>query len=131
MSLYHAVVLIDHKSAEIIEFGADQVVKRKVRTHLHETRQHGSAVRSEHEFFGEVCDELDGITEVLLAGGHTALADFRHFVEKHRPQVAARIAGHEIVDHPSENELVALARKYFVKHDKMVGEPTSHPIARA
>ena len=124
MSLYHAVVLIDHKSAEVIEFGAEQVVKRKVRTHLHETRQHASAVRSEHEFFGEVCDELGGITEVLVTGGHTALADFRHFVEKHRPLVAAQIVGHEVVDHPSEKELLAMARKFFDKHDRMVGRPT-------
>jgi hypothetical protein len=28
------------------------------------------------------------------------------------------------VDHPSENQLVALARQYFLKYDRMSGVPT-------
>jgi hypothetical protein len=97
------------------------VVEQKLHQHLKFTRQHHSSVRTEHEFFGQVCDALDGIAEVLIAGGHTGLADFRHYVDKHRPETAARIVGYEVVDHPTENQLVAQARKQFVKHDQMVG----------
>lgn len=121
MSLYHAVALVDHQSAEVLQFGTEHVVEQKMHQHLKFTRQHHSRVRTEHEFFGQVCDAVDGVAEVLIAGGHTALAAFRHYVEKHRPQTAARIVGYEVVDHPTENQLVALARKQFVKHDKMVG----------
>jgi hypothetical protein len=121
MSLFHAVAFVDHQSAQVLQFGSDQVVERKVHEHLHFTRQHNSGVRSEHEFFGAVCDAFDGIAEVLVTGGHTGLADFRHYVEKHRPLTAARIVGYEVVDHPTENQLVALARKHFVKYDQMVG----------
>ena len=39
---------------------------------------------------------MEGIAEVLVAGSHTAQADFRHYVEKHRPEVAQRIVGWEI-----------------------------------
>jgi hypothetical protein len=78
-------------------------------------------VRTQHEFFGEVCQALDGIAEVLVTGSHTAIADFRHYADKHRPQTATRIVGYEVVDHPSENQLVALARKYFLKPDQMTG----------
>ena len=113
MTLAHAVVWTDHQSAQVLQFNADTVVPRKVKSHSHPTGQHGSAVRSEHEFFAAVCDALEGIPEVLLTGSHTAIADFRHYVDKHRPQTALRIAGYEVVDHPSENQLVALARKYF------------------
>ncbi len=91
--------------------------------HVHVTREHGSAVRSEHEFFGHACDALDGIAEVLIAGGHTALADFKHYVEKHRPETAKRITGYEVVDHPSDKQMVALARRHFARHDVMVGIP--------
>jgi hypothetical protein len=38
--------------------------------------------------------------------------------------VAALIAGYETADHPSERQLLALARKYFVRFDRMVGQPT-------
>ena len=121
MSLHHAVALVDHHCAEILKLGSEHVLEQKVHQHLKFTREHHSGVRTEHEFFGQVCDALDGISEVLITGGHTGLADFRHYVDKHRPLTAARIVGYQVVDHPTENQLVALARKYFIKYDQMVG----------
>jgi stalled ribosome rescue protein Dom34 len=119
MSLFHAVAWVDHHTAQILQFDAAQVLAQQVKSHVHCTRQHGSTVRSEHEFFGEVCDAMKEITEVLVTGSHTALADFRHYVEKHRPEVAHRIVGWETVGHMSTNELVALARRYFSLHARM------------
>jgi stalled ribosome rescue protein Dom34 len=124
MPLFHAVVRIDHHSAQVLQFDANQVQAQALKAHNHPTKQHGSAVRAEHEFFGEVCDALAGITEVLVAGSHTAQADFKHYVAKHRPAVAAQIVGYETVDHPSDNQLVALARDFFLKYDRMAGVPT-------
>ena len=124
MTLFHAVAFVDHQSAQVLQFSSEQVVERKIHWHAHYTRQHGSAVRSEHEFFAEVCKALDGIAEVLVAGGHKALADFRHYAERHSPSTANRITGYEVVDHPSETALVALARKHFVRYDQMVGTPS-------
>jgi hypothetical protein len=121
MSLFHAVVWTDHQAAQVLQFDTEHVSAHKVRAHTHHTAQHGSAVRSEHEFFAEVCDALDGIAEVLVTGSHTTIADFRHYADKHRSQTASRIVAYEVVDHPSENQLVALARKYFLKHDQMAG----------
>jgi hypothetical protein len=114
----HAVVWADHRTAQVLQFDAEHVETKSIRSHQHYTRQHGSAVRTEHEFFGEVCDAIDGIAEVLMTGSHTALADFRHYVDKHRPHTAARIVAYEVVDHPTENQLVATARKLFSKYDK-------------
>ena len=48
-------------------------------------------------------------------------AGFRHYADKHRPQTAARIVGYEVVDLPSDNQPVALARKDCLKHDRMAG----------
>ncbi len=124
MALFHAVVLIDHHQAEVLQFDAEQVQPHKLKAHSHQTKQHGSAVRAEHEFFGEVCDALAGIPEVLVTGSHTAQADFRHYVTKHRPALAPHLVGWETVDHPSEKQLVALARAFFLKHDRMAGVPT-------
>ena len=124
MTLFHAVAFVDHQSAQVMQFGSEHMVESKIHSHAHYTRQHGSAVRSEHEFFAEVCKALEGIAEVLVAGGHKGLADFRHYVERHSPSTAKRITGYEVVDHPSEKELVALARKHFVKYDQMVGTPS-------
>jgi len=124
MSLFHAVVWLDHQSAQVLQFDAEHVQAQKVKAHSHHTKQHGSAVRTEHEFFGEVCDALAGITEVLVTGSKTTQADFKHYVEKHRPALAPQVVGYETVDHPTENQLVAMARQYFVKVDRMNGTPT-------
>lgn len=125
MSHSHAVVWTDHQTAQVLQFDAEHMRAKKIRSHNHYTRQHGSAVRTEHEFFGEVCTAIDGIAEVLITGSHTAIADFRHYADKHRPPTAARIVGYEVVDHPSENQLVAAARKYFLKYDKTGTPPTT------
>ena len=121
MSVTHAVVWTDHQSAQVLQFDAAHVKAATIRAHNHYTRQHHSTVRTEHEFFSEVCGALDGIDTVLITGPHTAVADCRHYAQKHRPHVAAPIAGYEVVDHPTENQLVALARQYFLKHERMRG----------
>jgi stalled ribosome rescue protein Dom34 len=119
----HAVVWVDHQHAQVLHIDGATVQVRKLKAHSHNTRQHGSQVRTEHEFFGEVCDALAGIKEVLVTGAHKAQADFRHYVDKHRAHVAPQIVGWETVDHPSEGQLVALARAFFIKHDRMAGTP--------
>ena len=40
------------------------------------------------------------------------------------PTLLPQIIGHKTVDHPSDAQLVALARKFFVKFDRMAGLPT-------
>ncbi|WP_127995942.1 hypothetical protein [Piscinibacter defluvii] len=124
MSLFHAVVWIDHQKAQVLQFDAEHVQAQKVKAHSHHTAYHGSAVRTQHEFFGEVCDALAGIAEVLVTGPRTGLDDFRHYADKHRPATAKQIVAYETVDHPSEAQLVAYARKYFLKYDRMAGTPT-------
>lgn len=125
MPLFHAVVLTDHQSALVVQFDAEQVLSQRIQAHKHPTAQHNSAVRTEHEFFGEVCDALQGIQQVLITGSHTATADFKHYAEKHRPLIAPQIVGYEVVDHPTENQLVAMARVAFDKHNLMDGIPTA------
>jgi hypothetical protein len=126
MSLFHAVVRTDHQSAEVMQFDADQVLTQSLKAHVHATPQHNSGVRTEHEFFASVCDALDGISEVLVTGSHTAVDDFRHYVDKHRPHVAKQVVGYEVVDHPSEKQSVAQARKFFANFNRMAGRPSNN-----
>jgi hypothetical protein len=124
MTLFHAVVWIDHQKAQVLQFDAEHVEGTKLKAHTHHTAQHGSAVRTEHEFFGEVCGALDGIAEVLVTGARKGIDDFRHYAEKHRAETAKHIVGYEVVDHPTDAQLIAFARKYFLKYDRMAGTPT-------
>ncbi len=124
MTFFHAVLLIDHHEARLLQFDAEHVRASRVQEHRHLSHRHRSGVRTEHEFFGEVCDALEGITEVLVTGSHTAIADFERYAHKHRPAIARHLVGHEMVDQPTEPQLVALARRWFLRHDRMTGVPT-------
>ena len=124
MPLAHAVLWLDHHHADLIQFDNEQVTSTKVKDHAHDTGQHHSGVRTQHEFFSAVCDALAGITYVLVAAPGKAQSDFRGYVEKHRTAILPQLAGWETVDHPSEGELVALARILFAGHDRMLGQHT-------
>jgi stalled ribosome rescue protein Dom34 len=120
MTLSHAVLWIDHHAAQLMPFDGDHAQKQQVREHAHYTRQHGSAVRSEHEFFAEVCERIEGLDEVLVTGAHVAQGDFRHYVEKHRPATLARLVGWETVGHPTQGQLLALARQFFERRSQQL-----------
>ena len=114
-----AIVHVTHQAAHAIEFDGESSHATNLAQHAHATRQHGSDVRSQHEYFGAVCDLLDEFPRVVVAGCHTALADFQHYVAKHRSHTTDRIAAYEIVDQPTDNQLVALARKRFEALDRL------------
>lgn len=124
MTMFHAVAWVDHQNAQILQFDDEHIKAQKVRAHSHHTRQHGSNVRTEHEYYAEVCDALPGIAEVLVVGPKTGLADFRHYVEKHRAATLRQIVGWEVHERASDNQIVAMARQYFLKYDRMAGTPT-------
>lgn len=125
MPLFHAVVWIDQHKAKLLQFDAAHFELKKVQVHTHYTRQHGTKVRDEHEIFGEVCDDLAGIEQIVVTGSHTALSDFRHYVTKHRPHLLVQIIGWKLVDRPTEAQLVMMSHKYFIEHDLMSGIPIS------
>ena len=120
MTCFHAVVWTDHNHAQILQFDAEHIESQKVKAHSTHARQHGGVVRTEHEFFAHVCDAFKAVPEVLVTGSHQSLADFKHYVEKHRPAELKRIVGWEAVNHPTDGQLVAQARQYFRKYDRMV-----------
>jgi hypothetical protein len=95
--------------------------ERKVNAQMHLSGQDERNERSNQVFFGKVCDGLDGVAEVLVVGGHTGITNFKHYAQKHRPEVATHIAGYAPVDHASDNELVSLARQWFTHHAQTVG----------
>jgi hypothetical protein len=119
VSLFHAVVWLDHHSALIQQFSDGKVEAARIKDHMHYTRQHGSDVRAIHEFYAQVCDALKGVAEVLVTGSRQAQADFRHYAEKHRAWLMPHIKGWETVDHLSDGQLLALGRKYFDRIDRV------------
>jgi hypothetical protein len=122
--MFHAVLHLDHHDADLYQFNADEVQHDHLKARHRVTRQHGSEVRTEHEFFADVCKAIEPVQSVLVTGSHTSLTDLRHYVEKHRADLVKRVAAYQAVDRPTEGQLVALAREFFLKFDRMAGVPT-------
>jgi hypothetical protein len=120
MSTNHAVVTIFPDRAQILEFDAVHSSSSEIHAHGHPTAQHASGLQTTHEFFEHVCDAIDPIRELLVTGTRSALSDFARYACQHRPATAARILGYEVVGQPSQSELIALARQFFIREDKQV-----------
>ena len=119
MKPHQAVIHLSHDAARLIEFDDTSANAVSLAREVHGTHQHHSGVRTEHEFFAQVCDRLGTLTRVLVTGGHTPLQDFQRYVDKHRPQVGVHVLAWQVVDQLTDNQLVALARKRFVDVERL------------
>jgi stalled ribosome rescue protein Dom34 len=128
MSFMHAVIWLDHRHAQVIAFSPSEVDKTVVR-HAGGHRQihhRSGSVGAGHAgddaaFFDEVVAAVGDTAEVLVVGPGTAKTGFRRHVDEHHRRFAQRIVGVEAVDHPGDGELLAFARRHFVRVDRMLG----------
>ncbi len=126
MTFTHAVIWIDHKEAHVIQFDAEasdsEVLKaRSVHPHLHHKSGSPGAghTGTEPAYLHAVAKAVEGVTEVLVVGPGSAKLELVRHTERHDPQVAQHIIGLETVDHPTDGQLLAYARKYFLRIDRL------------
>lgn len=122
MSTFHAVVWIDHSQAHVLMFDREHVQAERIKSRSHHSHQGKHA--DTKSFFAEIAKHLEGTHEVLLTGPGTARTEFRAWCEEHAKGSSHAIIDSVASDHPSDPQLVALARKYFVKFDKMAADPS-------
>lgn len=121
MSLNHAIVWIDHTKAQLIHFDGDAAESESLKTHSthpHPHQRHGDTHAAEDDnsrFFADIAAALKDATGILVVGPAQEKNVFAAYLKTHAPAVAACIEAVETADHPSGSELLAYARKYFVK----------------
>jgi stalled ribosome rescue protein Dom34 len=123
----YVAIWIDHKDARIFHVHADKVDEATVTAPLqnvHHKHPKGPQGVKEHpddakRFFNEVARSLEGTEEILIVGPSTAKLEFLRYVHKHDPALEARVVGIETVDHPTDGQLVAYAKKYFKPSDRI------------
>lgn len=121
MTTYHAAVWMDHSQAHVLMFDHADMQAERIRSRSHHKHQGKSG--PDPDFFPAIAAALDGTHEVLLAGPSTAREEFRTWCGAHRPLLARAIVGSVPADHPTDGQMVALARRYFLRHDAMAGDP--------
>jgi stalled ribosome rescue protein Dom34 len=123
----HVAIWIDHKEARIFHIHPDKSDEATVTAplhHIHHRHPKGAEGVKEHpddvkRFFHEVGRALEGTEEILVVGPSTAKLEFLRYVHKHEHALEPRIVGIETVDHPTDGQLVAYAKKYFHRSDRM------------
>ena len=121
MSTFHAVVWMDHNEAHVLMFDREHVESQRIKSRSH--HKHQGKVGDAAAFFGDVAKALAGTREVLLTGPGVARNEFRDWCGVNAKAAADVVVDSIAADHPSDNQLVALAKQYFKKFDAMAADP--------
>lgn len=129
MSFNHLVVWLDHRQAHIIFFNAELSESRVIQSKAAETHIHhkSGSVGSGHSsgdqnFYHEIVQSFGPTKEVLIVGPGSAKLELIKHVHQHDATIAKKIIGIETVDHPTDGQLLAFAKKYFQKADNLIGD---------
>lgn len=148
MSTYHAIVWIDRSEAHVLMFDREHVEAQRIASRSHHKakgghvgshgQKHGRGdsasgshspagghASSDEDFYHEVAQALAGVREILVTGPAQAKDEFHAHCKRHDPAIDQAIVGVQSCDHPSDAQLVAMARQYFLKYDRMAGNPGS------
>lgn len=125
MSFNHVVVWLDQAEAHVIHFTRDaaesEVIKTSSVHSRHKKAGVDASVESEQnpEYLNDIATAIDSAQEILVVGpGQEKLTFIKH-LEKQHAGIADKVVSVETVDHPNDAQLLAYARKYFVKADMM------------
>ena len=130
MSHYHAIVWLDYAQAHVMHISPDDVEKSvvhpaKPHAHLHSrSGTAGSGRQPEDQaYYHAIAEAMQGAQEILIVGPAQAKLQLVKHIHAHDLGLMDRVVGLETVDHPSDAQLVAYARKYFVAKDRMLAQP--------
>jgi hypothetical protein len=143
MTTNHAVVWMDGLEAHVLMFDREHVESQRIRSRTHHkaTGGHvgshqlmhgrGDSASGHHSpqgghaetgkaYFEQVAGALEGVHEVLLTGPAQTKDEFCDYCKTNAKAVSKAIVGVVTTDHPTDPQVVALAKKYFLKSDKML-----------
>jgi stalled ribosome rescue protein Dom34 len=127
MSHFHAVVWLDHAEAHVMHFSPQEVEKQIIlpaephkQLHIKSGKAGAGKAKEDQKYFHDIAQALDGASEVLVVGPANAKLQFIKHIHAHDKGLVDKIIGVETVDHPTDGQIVAYARKYFVAKDQML-----------
>ena len=123
---YHAVIWIDHHEARVFHFNptdVDQLIlhpDHPTKNIHHKSNTVGSGHDTlDSKFLHAVVESIANAGAVLITGPANAKTELVKHIQNHDPKLMNIILGVETVDHPSDAQLVAYARKFFKSADRM------------
>jgi stalled ribosome rescue protein Dom34 len=121
---YHAAIWLDHVEAHVFEIGPDDFRRSTVKSHGERHQHHkagstGSGHTHHNEaFYHDIARAVAQAHEIYVCGPGSAKTEFMQHMEHHDHAVARKVVKVETVDHPSDGQVVAAARKFFKAFDR-------------
>ena len=126
----HTVVWIDHQIAKVLHFSADTsemvlIHSTNPNQHLHHKANSNDSGHApiDKKINERVAEAIEGSEAILIAGPANAKTELVAHLKHARPTVAAKISAVEPMDHPTDGQLLAHARRFYVADDRMQGRP--------
>lgn len=119
------VISLSHEEASVFKLiptkngGKPEVTHLKATHHDHHTSHTQDSVANHDKFFANISSHLNGASEILLVGPGLAKTHFKNYLEKHSAELAKAVVGAESADthHLTENQVLAMARKFFKSYE--------------
>jgi stalled ribosome rescue protein Dom34 len=122
----HCVVALTHHKAHIYHLDGKTAGDLSLKeSSVRETnnRHVADGKKADHKhFFEDVAKALTSAKEILIVGNGTAKDEFKHHLEHHHKNIAAHVVAVESIDHPTEPQLLAMAKKKFKTIDAWLGD---------
>ena len=122
MSTFHAVVWLDHQEAHIAFFDRDHATTQRI--HSKSQHKHQGKSTDMSAYFANIAKAVKDCHEVLLTGPGLTRQQFKDWYVQHAAALSQIVVGSIASDHPTDAQLVAMARQYFKKFDAMAADPT-------
>lgn len=122
MSTFHAVVWLDNQEAHIAFFDRDHATTQRI--HSKSQHKHQGKSTDMNAYFADIAKAVKDCHEVLLTGPGLTRQQFKGWYVQHAAALSQIVVGSIASDHPTDAQLVAMARQYFKKFDAMAADPT-------
>ncbi len=121
MSENYVAVWLDHSEARVFHIQPEKTDEATFAApsekahHKHPRGQDNDKAHPDDEkrFFHGIARSIDGNEPILVVGPSTAKLQFMRYLGTHEQSIEKRVVAVETVDHPTDKQIVAYAKKYF------------------
>ena len=110
-------IWVDSEHAKLFHFSSKELTHKNYTSsaamHQKQGEDKSNHLKKEHHFFKEFMPDLTDAEKILILGPGMAKQHLEKFLKDHHSELAKKIVGCESVDHPSEPQIIAIARKFF------------------
>jgi stalled ribosome rescue protein Dom34 len=116
----HVAVWLDHKEARIFSIHPETIDEMTVLAPVHGIQHEEPTEPREHpndakQFYHDIARALADSDEVLVLGPGEEKFELFKYVHAYDQDLEPKIIGIETVAHPTDGQLVAYAKKHFIK----------------